>query len=151
MTQKYNITYNPDAYPYFYDQSNGGAAVKDWTRSKFLATPLSQADAKKLMGACFNINLITREPAAYAHARTYTRRLMYDTIDWLDDNTMNLSVSATALVADPRTSTKEPTPTPTAHLGRLIPNTSEAMLFLVNWNRSTGKWVTPGTSVTWVA
>ena len=71
------------AHPYFYYLSIGPtAAVKDWTRGG----ALSQADAKKLMGACFNINLIEREPNAFVHARTYTRRLLYDTIDFLDNN-----------------------------------------------------------------
>ncbi len=142
LTQKYNITYNSDAYPYFYDlnkldASGNPTAVKDWTRGG----ALSQADAKKLMGACFNINLLTREPAAYAHARTYSRRLIYDTIDWLDDNTMNLSVSQTAVTVDPADFQKGTNAYTDGTLGTIDPGTSEAMLYLVNWSRSTGKWV----------
>ncbi|HEX9024826.1 MAG TPA: hypothetical protein VF799_13405, partial [Geobacteraceae bacterium] len=138
LSQGYQISYNPDSYPYFFDQSNGNAAVKDWTRGG----KLSQADAKKLMGACFNINLLTREPAAYAHARTYTRRLIYDTIDWLDDRTMNLSVGATALAVDPTDFQKGTNAYTDGTLGTIDPNTSEAMLFLISWSRSTGKWST---------
>jgi hypothetical protein len=93
------------------------------------------------MGACFNINLLTREPAAFAHARTYTRRLIYDTIDWLDDNTMNLSVSATAVATDPADFTKGTNAYTDGTLGTIDPGTSEGMLFLVNWSRSTGKWI----------
>ena len=51
------------------------------------------------MGACFNINLLNREPGAFAHARTYSRRLLYDTIDWLDNKAIDRSVSATAVAS----------------------------------------------------
>ncbi|HJV34174.1 hypothetical protein [Geomonas sp.] len=104
LLAKYNISYNPAAHPYFYDLTvdpTGKTAVKDWTRGT-----KDQDFGRRIMGACFNINLLTREPAAFAHARTYARRLIYDTIDYLDDRTVNMSVGVTAVATDPVTYVK---------------------------------------------
>ncbi|WP_129127990.1 hypothetical protein [Geomonas oryzae] len=138
LSTKYNITYNQSAYPYFYDQSASAGAVKNWTRSNFLATPLSAADAEKLMGACFNINLLKRDPAAYAHARTYARRLLFDTIDFLDDGVMNQSAAATAAASGQKDAlgndvfVKGATATDTL--------TTEGYKYLAGYNRTSGAW-----------
>ncbi|MBI5440234.1 MAG: hypothetical protein HY900_03365, partial [Deltaproteobacteria bacterium] len=137
LEANFNITYNPAAYPYFYDQSAGGGAAKNWTRSNFagvLGGTLGDADAEKLMGACFNINLLKRDPAAYAHARTYARRLLYDAIDWLDDRTINQSTGATALAWDPVKYVKGEMAT--------SPETTESAKYLMKYSRSTGAWDT---------
>lgn len=47
------------------------------------------------MGAAFNYNLLFHDFGAFGHNRYYTRRLIYDSIDWLDDNLLNYSVGAT--------------------------------------------------------
>jgi hypothetical protein len=47
------------------------------------------------MGAAFNFNLLEHDPGAYAHNRMYVKRLIYDSIDWVDDGVMNYSVGAT--------------------------------------------------------
>lgn len=47
------------------------------------------------MGAAFNYNLLIHDRGGVAHNRYYTRRLIYDSIDWLDDNQVNNSVGAT--------------------------------------------------------
>ncbi|MBI5417893.1 cytochrome C [Candidatus Poribacteria bacterium] len=131
LLKLYNISYNPAIYPYFYDDLLGsGKAVKDWTRGG----ALTNEEAMKLMGACFNINLLTREPSAYAHARTYTRRLIYDTIDYLDDKLINLSTGAAAIAFDPVKYVKGPT--------AIDSSTTESMKFLNGYSRSTGAWNT---------
>jgi len=97
LLSKYHISYTT-VYPYFYDLAadpTGATAVKDWTRGTN-----DQVFGRRVMGACFNINLLDREPAAYVHARTYARRLIYDTIDFLDDGRINMSVGATATAID---------------------------------------------------
>jgi hypothetical protein len=124
----YNITYNPASYPYFYDNLIG-TAVKDWTRGGVL----SAADAKKLMGACFNINVLTREPAAYVHARTYARRLLYDTIDFLDDGIINMSTGATAIAYDNVMYVKGSTSDSP---------TTESYKYLAGYDRTTKAWLT---------
>ena len=50
---------------------------------------------KNNMGAAFNYNLLEHDPGAFVHNRRYAARLIYDAIDWLDDNTMNFSTGAT--------------------------------------------------------
>jgi hypothetical protein len=97
LLTKYQISYTT-VYPYFYDLAadpTGATAVTDWTRGT-----KNQAFGRRMMGACFNLNLLDREPAAYVHARTYARRLVYDTIDFLDDGLVNMSVGATATAID---------------------------------------------------
>jgi hypothetical protein len=108
LLSRYNIEFDTAHYPYFFEKGTNHSvssnAVKNWTRSNdatALSGTLSGADAKKLMGACFNINILTRDPAAYVHARTYARRLLYDTVDFLDNTLMDRSVSFTAVATDP--------------------------------------------------
>jgi hypothetical protein len=109
---KYKIKYDGAAYPYFYDlqkDATGKTAVTDWTRKAVPAnnaavlaigspgiTPipaggLTQVQAYRLMGACYNYNVLAREPGSYIHARTYTQRVVFDTVDYLDNNLMDFS------------------------------------------------------------
>ncbi|BCR06776.1 c-type cytochrome [Desulfuromonas versatilis] len=46
------------------------------------------------MGAAFNFNLLAHDPGAYAHNVRYADRLIWDSIDWLDDNLLNNSTVA---------------------------------------------------------
>ncbi len=70
----------PD-YPYFTN--------KDWTLT-------GDATGKKDMGAAFNYNTLKHDPGAFAHNRFYAQRLIFDSIDWLDnrvmDGTIDLSI-----------------------------------------------------------
>jgi hypothetical protein len=103
LANQYNISYTT-VYPYFYDLAKdptGATPVTDWTRGTH-----DQAFGRRMLGACFNINLLDREPAAFVHARTYARRLIYDTIDFLDDKSINMSVGTTALATDSVTFSK---------------------------------------------
>ncbi|TGU70197.1 hypothetical protein E4633_18535 [Geomonas terrae] len=149
LQKKYNITYNQASYPYFFDASAANGAVKNWTRSNVSGfTALSAANAEKLMGACFNINLLKRDPAAFAHARTYARRLLYDTIDFLDDNTINQSVGTTALASGLTDSTgallfvKDTAAYNSTGTAITTPygTTTGGMLYILGWSRTTGAW-----------
>ena len=56
------------------------------------------AVAEKNTGAWFNWYLFkTADTAAYVHNPAYSRRLIFDSIDWLDDNVMNNSSANTVL------------------------------------------------------
>ena len=119
LLAKYQISYT-SVYPYFYDLAadpTGATAVLDWTRGTH-----NQAFGRRMMGACFNLNLLDREPAAYVHARTYARRLIYDTIDFLDDGNINMSVGSTATALDPADYVK----------GTTTANSSRAFNYLCN-------------------
>lgn len=67
-------------YPYF---SN-----TDWTT-------VEDPTGKDNMGAAFNFNFLLHEPGAYVHNLQYTRKLIYDSIDFLDDGLLNGSVEST--------------------------------------------------------
>ncbi len=147
LKSKYNISYNQALYPYFYDDSlSTVGAVKDWTRGG----ALTGAEAKKLMGACFNINVLKRDPAAFAHARTYARRLLYDSIDFMDNRVIDMSVGQTALNSGLKDSAGNLifTKATTAYTGgapyaggTLTTGTTAAMAYLINWTY-TGAWST---------
>jgi len=79
-----------NAHPYFYNGAGGtGGAFTNW------AGVNGFAEWKNVMGAAFNFNLIEHDPGAVAHNRYYVRRLIYDSLDYLDDYTPNYSVFAT--------------------------------------------------------
>lgn len=74
--------YFASSYPYFFksaDNPTSANAFKNWGN-------------KETMGAAFNFNLLKHESGAIAHNRFYVRRLIYDSIDFLDDGVLNYSV-----------------------------------------------------------
>lgn len=85
------IYYNKSVYPYFHNVST------NQTRN----TGYTAWANKDILGAAFNLNVFKHQPAAYVHNSMYTRRLIYDSIDFADDATLNNSVSTaiTNLVA----------------------------------------------------
>lgn len=94
--------------PYFFiDSDNDGVlstteVVRSNAQWKWYSVGGPEDDrsvsARNNMGAAFNYNLLIHDKGGVAHNRYYTRRLIYDAIDWLDDNIMNYSVG-TALNA----------------------------------------------------
>jgi len=73
-------------------------AVKQWLTQSApapFAVPDTQKDGsvsgRNNTGAAFNFYLLESEPAGYVHNRYYVKRLIYDSIDWIDDNEMNFS------------------------------------------------------------
>lgn len=62
-----------------------------------LNSPVSDTTVSGMnnMGAAFNYNLLIHDRGGVAHNRYYTRRLIYDSIDWLDDNLFNNSTGET--------------------------------------------------------
>jgi hypothetical protein len=105
-------------------------------------------DKTKLLGAVSNIAMLSNDAAAFAHARTYSRRLIYDSIDYLDDGIINQSVGATALSAAVATAMPGVYGKGTAAytdgtLTTLASGTTEAMLYLIGWSRTTGGWSSP--------
>ncbi|MEM3978349.1 MAG: ammonia-forming cytochrome c nitrite reductase subunit c552 [Fervidicoccaceae archaeon] len=76
LEEKYGIYWKP-SYPYFYDAQN----------RTFTAWP-----NKDVLGAAFNLNMFLHEPGAYLHNPRYTKQVIYDTIDYLDDGQLNRSV-----------------------------------------------------------
>ncbi len=81
-----NIFYST-VYPYFYTTAAATTAVKNWT----VVGPTS--DGSRNMGAAFNFNMLTREKGAHVHNRTYARRLIFDSIQYLQTGTNTYSTS----------------------------------------------------------
>lgn len=54
----------------------------------------SPGNGANTMGASFNYTLLTGEPGAFAHNPLYTKRLIYDSIDWISDASLNDDVAA---------------------------------------------------------
>jgi len=163
LLAKYDIKYDGTTYPYFFDLNAdpaGKTQVTDWTRknvagvtdaavlafgnAKLTVIPaggLTQVQAYRLMGACFNLNLLSRDPGAYLHARTYSQRLVYDTIDFLDDNLMDFSALDSARTLNPAVyHGKEANVLIAAPVGGLA---TESMAWLAGTHYSDSKGQTP--------
>jgi hypothetical protein len=70
-------------YPYWYTSAAATTAVTVWGSTT--------AIGKQNMGAAFNYNLIKNDPGAFAHNRYYVKRIIYDSIDWLNSGSMKHS------------------------------------------------------------
>jgi hypothetical protein len=110
-----------EAYPYFYStpfdptyvesgSCSKNTAMRNWqlggtttftyNATTKVCTPAvgiagAAGSGKDVMGAAFNFNLIEHDPGAFVHNRFYVKRLIYDSIDLLDDGVLNSSVAAT--------------------------------------------------------
>ncbi len=82
------------SYPYFFqtaDNTSSSNGVKNWSK-RYDGSAGDNTIGKRNMGAAFNYNLFAHDPGFFAHNNLYAKRLIYDSIDWLDDNTLNNSV-----------------------------------------------------------
>jgi hypothetical protein len=89
------IYFNPAVYPYFFTtsnpvQQNFGARTLDWIRT---IGGVNYGSA--VMGAAFNLKLLQTDAGTWTHNSVYTKRLLYDTIDFLDDGVQNNTVFVT--------------------------------------------------------
>lgn len=101
-----------NTYPYFFTN----AYVVGGTNTGFTnwASIYTFAKWKDTMGAAFNLNLLAHDPGGYAHNRYYSKRLIWDAIDFAYDGTLNndvttaidAQVTAGRLTADNATNAK---------------------------------------------
>ena len=68
----------------------GATEAQGWTLTAALVGPLWPNEGD--LGAAHNYNYLLHEPGAYAHNRKYAKRLIWDSIDWLDNGVMNGSI-----------------------------------------------------------
>jgi len=118
LLDRYNIIFSTAANPYFFNALvpsttnvvgfstvipwNGRAKAGGDSRNTF--TPGSGYPSvtkgragQRLIGAAFNLNLLTREPGAYAHNQQYSMTLLYDVIDYLDNGQIDGNLNATVV------------------------------------------------------
>lgn len=72
------------------------ASTRDWL-SPGDTDGTGNTTGKNNMGAALNRYMLDsgQEPGAFTHNRYYVKRLLYDSMDWLDDGALNYSVGAT--------------------------------------------------------
>lgn len=100
----YRKLFYSDSSPFYYIDTNGDGVlsasetVSTNSQKKWHSLGGPEADnavsGKNNMGAAFNYNLLKHDRGGVIHNRYYTRRLIYDSIDWLDDNLLNNSVGS---------------------------------------------------------
>jgi hypothetical protein len=96
------IIYDPDKVPYFWP---AGVDHNDRTKAygypgDNTKTPPVPAQApwpnEGTLGAAFNLNLCFRDPGGFAHNHRYTERLIYDSLDFLDNGLLDESYVSAA-------------------------------------------------------
>lgn len=84
-----------NAHPYFYNAPDGaGGSFTTWGAVAVSLDLPAVPGYKDVMGAAFNYNLLEHDPGAFVHNRFYAKRLIFDSIDFLDDGIINASVEA---------------------------------------------------------
>ncbi len=91
----YFSTSNPYFFTAPYVTGGTNTATKNWLSPGDTDTT-GNTTGKNNMGAAFNLNLLRHDGGAYTHNRYYVKRLIYDSIDWMDDGVLNMS-SVTAI------------------------------------------------------
>jgi hypothetical protein len=81
--------------PYIFNGPNGtGGSKTNWLSAGDVDTT-GNTTGKNNMGAAFNLNLLKHDFGAFTHNTTYVRQIIYDSIDWIDNNVLDNSVAAT--------------------------------------------------------
>ena len=76
---------NPLANPYFFNMSSAGTKPENYSKTSTASTNVFKKWGNEgNMGAAFNLNLLFRDYGGFAHNDLYAKRLIYDSIDWLD-------------------------------------------------------------------
>lgn len=93
-----------EAHPYFYTApyvvggTNTGLTNWDGINVGSVATPIT-GRGKDVMGAAFNYNLLKHDPGAYAHNSGYALKLIVDSLDFLNDGTVDSDATTRASAA----------------------------------------------------
>ena len=162
LEQKYDITINlnepaqafEDPELVSFKQLSNGLPLSGANWTAYVTTgpgsTLTPAEIYKLKGAMFNVILTFKENCSFIHARTLTRRLMYDSIDFLDDRSINLSVGSTAiaqsLIGTAATNrvfgkfVKDTRAFVTNTDGPFFGTTTASMTYIIGFDRNTGSW-----------
>jgi len=82
---------SPTTYPYFFTTPDPAQqSVVTQTVNWDVAPPTFKG--ADVMGAAFNLKLLQGDGGSWAHNSFYTKRLLYDTIDFLDNGAQDNSV-----------------------------------------------------------
>lgn len=91
--------YIASASPYFFNMSSAGTKPQNYSKtSATSANAFKKWGNEGNMGAAFNLNLLFRDYGGFAHNDLYAKRLIFDSIDWLDGATaFSAGISINAL------------------------------------------------------
>jgi hypothetical protein len=86
-----------NAHPYFYTAPYvvGGTNTAYTTWATPYGYGTNGVNWKNTMGAAFNANLLIHDPGGYVHNRIYSKRLIWDSIDWIDNGILDNSTPTT--------------------------------------------------------
>jgi hypothetical protein len=103
LKTKFGIVYDPDNYPYFWPDTAASHTNRDFgygsPGNPAAVPPVPPQPSwpdKGVLGAAFNLNTCFRDPGGYVHNSRYTSRLLYDSLDYLDDGIQNNSYTSPA-------------------------------------------------------
>jgi trimeric autotransporter adhesin len=91
------IYFNPSLPPYFFNVGDKAQQGPPATQYRNWNANYSQGSyfGVDMMGAAFNLRLLSSDPGAYVHQNNYNRMLIYDSIDLVDNGIMDSSVAVT--------------------------------------------------------
>jgi hypothetical protein len=90
------IYFNPTLPPYFFTTSNTALQNNSTQVTNWNAAAIFGGQGANLMGAAFNLRLLSTD-AGWVHNGTTSKRLLYDTIDYLDDGNPNNNTVAVTI------------------------------------------------------
>jgi hypothetical protein len=73
----------------FFTSDGGSVSITSWPRNGDPST------AQNNFGSAFNLDLLYNERGAYVHNSWYTKMVIFDSIDWLDDNILGGTIDLT--------------------------------------------------------
>ncbi len=88
------IGYNPEAYPYFFNDTNNDGSIDE---SEAVFPNRYQSWTGRLLKAAYNYQTSKKDPGAYAHGGKYIVQLLYDSIEDL-----NTKISSPVSLANAR-------------------------------------------------
>jgi hypothetical protein len=94
--------------PYFFNDTNGNGKLdpaeinrnNGTTKWHSVGSPVvdNKESGMRNLGAAFNYNLLAHDTGAFAHNPTYVKQIIFDSIDWLDDNVLPFNGSIVATI-----------------------------------------------------
>ena len=91
-----NGMYFNAAYPYFYPSSTPAGYGPAYALTNWTIVGPSGGTGKQNMGSAFNYNLLSHEPGAFTHNRSYAKRLIFDSIEYLQKRTVSGTINFTS-------------------------------------------------------
>lgn len=102
LLTRYGIVYDGGGvYPYFFTDFAKTHSNIRWDTKALAGGDTRPPDSagRRLAGTAFNLNLLFREPGAYAHNQQYAMTLIFDAIDYLEDGEINGTLSGSTAVS----------------------------------------------------